>query len=460
MKMFRNITAAVFALCLIPAGMALASGMNFSLPEVKKAETGSGVKLFYIKDELPKTVIYVSVGYGRIYENSQNAGTGDILAGTLKHSGSKKYPGQKLYSVLENIGGEISISSGWENTYISIEVLSKYTDLAYDILKDLLQNPLLSEESLAFSKKSMKDKLKRNLDDPEYRAFLKVREIIYGGSGYGAVMTDRSIEDVKVENLKSVWKRYFVSGNMNIAVSSSEGFESVEKGISSATEKVPSGPRTYYTVDNKNIKENIERSRGKIYLIPMKLKQATIVKGTVAPDNRYEGRYALDVMNYILGGGSFTSRLMSEVRVKRGYAYSVFSLVRNRYKTGIFLSFAQTRNSNVGDVLKLFDDIFRDMYTAGVSDSEVKRAVDSIKNSYVFSFVKTSQIVSNFLELEYNGFDETYFNRYLKGISEVSGGNVAEECRKLLSGGTITVIAGDESLKAELSKLGDVVVVK
>jgi len=458
-----NIRAIILSLSMVlfSGTLPLFSGeLNFDIPEVKKHSTGNGVKLFYIKDDLPKTTIYVSVGYGRIYENSKTAGLGDILANVLKRGGSQKYPGRKMAEVLENIGGEISISSGWERSYISLKVLSRYTDLACDVLKDLLENPRLNSKSLEFTKNMMKERLRRNMDSPDYRAFLKTREIIYGGDGYGAVLTESLIDKVTINDLEKVMKKYFVSGNVNVAVSSYEDFSIIKKRLEIIASVLPAGKRIYYSADRSAALENIKNSRGKVFLVPMKLKQATIVKGTVAPDNRYEGKYALDVMNYILGGGSFTSRLMTEVRVKRGFAYSVFSLVRNRYKTGIFLSFAQTRNSNVGNVLSLFDSIFRGMYETTVSEGELNAARGSILNSFIFKFTRTSQVVANFLDLEYNGLDESYYNDYLQGIRKVRPADITGESRKLLQNGTVTVVVGDISLKDKLKKYGEVVIVK
>ncbi len=455
---YKYLIAAV--LFLLSSSCLFAREMSFDIPRVEKFSTSNGVSGFYIKDDLPRTTIFLSIGYGRLYESSQRAGTGALLARVLEHGGSKKFPGLKLRRTLENVGGEISITSGWENTYISIEVLSKHSALAWEILKDVVENPLLDGKSIAFSKRMMKEELRHSLDKPDYRAFSKVREIIYGGEGYGAVTTAESIDGISVQDLKDLMNKYFVSGNMSLAIASMKGLQMVKRSSENALGGVERGSRIYYKWDNKLARENVKKNRGKIFLIPMKLKQATIVKGTLAPNNRYEGKYTLDIMNYILGGGSFTSRLMQEIRVKRGLAYSVFSLVRKRYGTGIFLSFAQTRNSAVGTVLSLFDEAFKKIYTGVVSPNELKEAVNSIKNSYVFKFSRTSQVVANFLNLHYYGFHESYFNDYLRGITSVKESDIEKEARKLLQGGTITVVVGDESLKKQLGKYGRVVVLK
>lgn len=448
-------------LCMLSAGpVALAGELDFDMPEVKKFKTMGGVKSFYIKDELPRTTIFVTVGYGRLYENSSNAGTGELLARMIKTGGTKNYPGNRLFSTLEEIGGEIAVYSGWENMVISIKVLTRHADLAFSVLKEILEKPRLNQDDFRNSKKYLRGKIKRDMDNPEIRAFTKAREIIFAGAGYGSVLSKDSLEKMSLEQVRSVWSKHVVSGNINIAVSSSMEAGSVKKKIERAVSNVPRGKRIYYSTDMKKANANVSKNSGRVYLIPMKLKQATIVKGAVAPAINYDGRYALKVMNYILGGGSFTSRLMSEIRIKRGLSYSVGSVIRNRYRTGVFLSYAQTRNKNAVKVLKIFDQTFKDIYTEKIAPEELNSAISSISNSFLFRFTKTGQIVSNFLDLEYNGFDESYYNRYLSMIKEVDPEAVRRESEKIFQKGTVTVVVGDRSLSKELSKYAEVVIVE
>jgi len=163
-------------------------------------------------------------------------------------------------------------------------------------------------------------------------------------------------------------------------------------------------------------------------------------------------------MNYILGGGSFNSRLMNEIRVKRGLAYSVFSLVRNRYKTGVFMSFVQTRNEEVSNVLSLMNEnIFR-MAATEVSEEELSWAQKSVINSYVFNFAKTSDILDNYLQIEFNHLDSGYYRDYLKNISKVTPADIKRESALLFRQGIVTVVVGSRSLESELKKHGKVII--
>lgn len=429
-----------------------------ALPEVKKHTLNNGVNLLYLKDDLPVTVIYASISFGKLYENSGNAGITEVLCKTLTIAGTESYPGNSLNQKLESVGGEINISAGWETIGIEIKVLSKYNNLAFDILGDLLKNPVFEGADVNSAKQLVMEKIKRDMDEPEETGVLKLREIIFGGSGYGTVPTEKSIGNIDSGSLKLLWNKSATGGNVTIAVSSSENESEIISLAEKKLSEIVKGKKEYYTIDREKILSDIKSSSGIIYLIPRELEQATIYIGTCAPEIKYNGNYALYLMNYILGGGSFNSRLMNEIRVRRGMAYSVYSLVRNRRSAGIFISFVQTRNESAGEVLSLMHENIKKMYNEPVSREELAWAKESVKNSYVFRFNDIDDLLGNFLEIDYNDLDAGYFRDYLANINGVTAGQIVDESRKMFEQGLITVVVGNRNLEKVLSSHGKVVI--
>lgn len=442
------------------AGQLKTAGPGFlsGLPEVKKHKMINDVNILYLKNDLPVTVVYASVSFGKMYENSSTAGIADVLNKTLTIAGTASYPGNTLNEKLESVGGEIHISAGWETIGIEIKVLSKYSSLAFSILGDILKNPVFEDKSINSAKQLVIEKIRRDLDEPEEAGVLQLREKIFGGSGYGAVPTEKTIGAVDSGSLKSLWRKFATGGNITVAVSSSDN----EKEIIALAEKelsdVAKGTKEYYSIDKNKILSDLKSAGGIIYLVPVELEQATIYTGTLAPDIRYKGDYALYLMNYILGGGSFNSRLMNEIRVKRGLAYSVYSLVRNRRSAGVFISFAQTKNESVGEVLSLINENIKKMYNERLSKEEIEWAKESVKNSYVFRFNNIDDLLGNFLDIEYNDLDSGYYLKYLDNINSVTPEEIAEESKKMFGQGLVTVIVGSRKLEKQLSSIGKVVI--
>ncbi len=429
-----------------------------SLPEVKKHKMKNDINLLYLEDDLPVTVIYASISFGKMYETAVNAGIADVLSRTISIAGTVSYPGNSMYQRLESIGGEINISAGWETIGIEIKVLSKYSGLAFNILGDILKNPVFDEAGTASAKKLVLEKVKRDKDKPDETGVLKLREIIFGGSGYGAVPTEKSIGTIDPLSLKTVWNRYAKGENITVAVSSSESEKEVRILAEKEFSLVAKGEKEFYTIDRDKILSNLKSVSGNIYLIPAELEQATIYTGTLAPEIKYNGNYSLYMMNYILGGGSFSSRLMNEIRVKRGLAYSVYSLVRNRKNTGVFISFVQTRNESAAEALSLIYDNIKLISEKPVTEEELQWAKESVKNSYVFRFSTINDLLGNFLEREYNDLDSDYFKNYLDNINRVTADDIVTEGGKMFSQGLVTVVVGNRKLEKDFSRFGKVII--
>ncbi|MCL1865387.1 MAG: insulinase family protein [Spirochaetes bacterium] len=429
-----------------------------SLPKIKKYKMKNDLDILYIKDELPVTVIYASISFGKMYEDSGNAGIAETLTTTISISGTDSFRGNTLYQKIESIGGTIRINAGLETIGIEIKVLSKYGDLAFNILADILKNPIFEDDGLSSAKRLVLSKIMRSMDEPDEIGVLKLREIIFCGSGYGASPSAKSIEGTNPDSLKQIWKRFATGRNISVAVSSSMDENSIVSLAEKELSGIERGNKETYSVDKDKVINSIKSSAGKIYLIPMELEQATIYTGTLAPAVKYDGNYALYAMNYILGGGSFNSRLMNDIRVKRGLAYSVFSLVKNRRNTGVFIGFVQTRNESVPEVLSLINSNITKMRSEPVDADELQWAKESIKNSYIFKFETIEDILGNYLDLEYNELSGDYYENYLTNINNVTVSKITDESKKLFNHGLVTVVVGNINLKKELSSLGEVVV--
>ena len=431
------------------------TGTDFlsSLPEVKKHKLKNDLSILYIKNELPVTVISASVAFGKIYEDSSNAGIAETLA-------DAKTADNQINQKLAAIGGILSIKAGWETIDIELKVLSKHTDLAFYILGSILKTSAFKDEGVESAKKLVLTKTMRGMDRPEEVGALRLREIIFCGVGYGAVPSAKSIEAISPKSLRQIWNKFATGRNITVAVSSSMDENMIVSLAEKELSDIDKGNKETYAVNRDKIIDSLKSSAGKIYLIPMELEQATVYTGTLAPAINYDGNYALYTMNYILGGGSFNSRLMNDIRVKRGLAYSVYSLIRNRRNTGVFMGFVQTRNESVVEALSLINSNIAKMCNEPVSSDELEWAKESIKNSYIFRFDTTQDILSNYLDLEYNELNSDYYENYLRHINNVTGPKITAESKKLFNHGLVTVVAGNISLKEELSTLGEVIVLK
>ncbi len=428
------------------------------LPRIHSFNASGGLVVYYVKDELPKTTVIAMARFGRLYETRENAGISDLLAKAMSVGGSRKYPGQLLHDRIDSLGGRLAISGSWEDTVITVKVLDRFSDEAFDIIADLLVNPALDDASIETARALVIDDIKRRDDDPADAAFVKLRELVFGGTGYGARPSEKSVRSITAADIRAAHARYFVSGNIMAGVTSRADIEAVQKSASRAFAAVRPGKPIDYPVDDAWVRSVIAGAKGKVYLFPKEIPQATIVIGTLAPPVRDRSSYSLALMNYILGGGSFNSRLMDSIRVKRGLAYAVQSIVRQRRDTGMFIAFAQTENKSAGEVLRLLRENIETMAQMPPSREELEWARNSIAASYIFNFDTPANVVEGALYIRLNKLDDRYYDEYIERLSAVKLSDLPAATSKMLEGGTVVLVVGSTSLVPDLKKYGEVVV--
>jgi len=433
---------------------------SIALPSAESFTLDNGLKFFVVKDDLPKLNLIVSVGLGKLYEDQATAGVSDLLCQTVSLAGSKNYPGSVLYDQIEKLGGKFSINSSYERIQISFSILDKHLVQVFSIVKDLLENPLFPEKELATAKNLIIESLKREKDNPSYLAIKEIKKNIFLGKGYGAIPTEKLINSYDQKLLLSFWHRHFKAKNMLVGISSSHSIKSIQKKSRHFFASLNSGSPVDYFCDKKDLLKNITTNNDKIYFIPKNIPQATIIFGTVGPVLGEANNHPLTVMNYILGDGSFNSRLVKEIRVKRGLAYVVQSILRFRKKIGLFLALTMTSNEKVKVALPLLLDNIKQVELQGITHEELLWAQDSISNSFIFRFDSISNIIANALFLDYNHLPPDYYNDYIVKINEVTEKKVLEESQKLFKDGFIKVVLGRPSLQAELQKFGQVVLIE
>jgi predicted Zn-dependent peptidase len=173
--------------------------------------------------------------------------------------------------------------------------------------------------------------------------------------------------------------------------------------------------------------------------------QSVIRMGHIGIDKNNPDLYAIRVMDYILGGG-FTSRLTLEIRTNQGLAYNVDSRfdVGRRF-LGTFIAETETKSGTTVKAINLMRDIIAGMTKGPVSDQELQLAKDSIVNSFIFGFTRTSDVVNQRARLEYYGYPADYLDRYRDNIAKVSKDDILRVARKYLHPeALILMVVGDE----------------
>lgn len=150
-------------------------------------------------------------------------------------------------------------------------------------------------------------------------------------------------------------------------------------------------------------------------------------------------------MNYILGGGTFSARLMRELRSNRGLTYGIYGGVYTGKDRGLFRISSQLKADKFVEALDLVKGIIKDLQQSPVSDEEIKEAKNSTVNSFVFRFEGKRQALMQYMSLKLQGYPDNYLDTYIDNIRKVTKEDVQIVAKKYLDPEKmIVLVVGDE----------------
>jgi zinc protease len=205
------------------------------------------------------------------------------------------------------------------------------------------------------------------------------------------------------------------------------------------------------------------KSKAGVYLIKKDVTQSVVRMGHLGVDKNNPDIYALRVMNFILGGGGFESKLMTEIRTRQGLAYNVDSdySIGRRFP-GTFTAETETKAESTVRTIGLMKAIIAGMTATPVTEKEISQAKDSMINAFIFGFTSSASVANQRAMLEYYGYPEGYLENFRANIAKVTRDDVLRVARKYLHTGAMQlVVVGNQSkFDKPLSVFGEVSEIK
>jgi zinc protease len=433
--------------------------LKWSVPEVGKEVQrevlDNGIILYMMQDHrLPLINVSVMIHCGDVYSPLDRMAVPEITGDVMRAGGTTHIDADSLNALLEMIGGRLETAVNYESGDASLDILSKDTELGISLLADVLRNPAFPEDKIELVKSQMKTNIKRRNDSPGGIVSREFNHIIYGDHPEGRILEWAYVEPVTRQDLINYHDKYFAPNNIMMGITGD--FDPVE--IKNLLNKY-FGDWQKKDVDLPSIPAVVDTPKPGVYMIYKDVNQASIRFGELGIDRDNPDRFAVSVMNYILGGGSFTSRMTSKVRSDEGLSYSVGT----RYETdtrdlGVWYAFCQTKLSTTYKAMRLMLDEVERIRQGLVTDEELKSAKDSYINRYVFNFTTPDRIVDRLMELEFEGRPSNELQTYIENVRKVTKEDVLRVAQKYLIPENITyvVVGNPEKFDKPLDEFGKV----
>lgn len=433
---------------IIIAGLLLlANQMTVAAPKIENWVTESGLRVYYVHvPELPMLDLRLTFAAGSAYD-SDKAGISSMTISML-NKGAAGLNADQIAEAFESVGANFSSGSAHDMAWISLRTLTlgEQMQTALQNWQKVIEKPTFPEADFERLKKQALVGLQAEKQSPGAIASKVFYKNLYGDHPYAQPQsgTEKSISDLKTDDLKAFYKRYFVNKNGQLALVGSidkKQAEKIAKQISRAllTEGRGEGKPAESIPEVKPLQES------KVVRIPFPSTQAHVMIGQPGDKRGDKDYFSLYLGNHGLGGSGFTSRLMKEVRVKRGLSYSVYSYFIPMQENGPFMLGLQTKLSQTDEAIKVARDVLETFQKDGPSEEDLAASKLNITGGFPLRTASNNDIMGYIAMIGFYNLPLDYLETFTKTVNSVTREQVVDAFkRRIDTDKMLTVIVGGE----------------
>ncbi len=390
---------------------------------------------------LPIVMITMIVKSGQTHEPSDKAGLANLTA-ELLDEGTKTRTSKEISEAIDFIGASLNATAGNDYITLSLSVLKKDLDKGFEIFTDIVLNPTFPQHEIDRKKQLIKGSLKQREEDPSFLAEKAFIKEVFGEHPYSRLVegSEETIDKISRDDILRFHSENFIPNNSILSIAG----DITQEELIILLEKYIGEWKKIELPERKHLKLEINKNK-KIVKIDKDIKQANIILGNIGISRDNPDYYAVSVMNYILGGGGFASRLMNSIRDEKGLAYDVRSYFAAYKEAGYFQSELQTKNETANVAI---DEIIRQitkMRTEKVSEKELSEAKSCLTGSFPRRLDTTRKISDFLATVEFFNLGLDYDKKYIDYINSVTEENVLRVAQKYLTPENyILIIVGNQ----------------
>jgi zinc protease len=411
-------------------------------PPVDRKVLPNGIRLLVIRQpHLPMVVVNALVDGGSRFDPQGKEGLAS-LTGSLLTEGTEKRTAEAIHDSIDFLGAKLSSGAADDYSSVALTVLKKDLTQGFDLFADVLLHPKFAKDEFARKRDEALAELEAEEQSPGALAERAFRKTLFRSGPYRAEPGGfkESVSKLTVGDVKAFYQATY-QPQRTILVAS--GDVTIDE-MTAITQKTLGNWKPL--VAETRPPESMLSTAGGEHRIERELSQANVVwghRGTTRDDPDW---YAIQVMNYILGGGGFSSRMMNSIRIEAGLVYSVFSYFVPGKLPGSFQVVLQTKSASTAEALRRVREEIERIRAQPVSDEELASAKTYLTGSFPLRFDSNTGMVSFFSQVEFYGLGLDYPDRYESIINSVTKNDVLRVAQKYLHPeDAIVVVVGKQS---------------
>lgn len=420
---------------------------SFTVPAHETYTLPTGMQVTLVPyGNLPKVTFSLAVRTGNLNEPADMPGLAD-LAGKLMEEGTTSRSAKQVAEEAANMGGAVGISVGADESDVTIDVLSEFGPKAAALIADVAQHPLFPESELPRLKNDALRQLAVAKSVPQNMALERFRKILYGDHPYGTVFTTQeSIQKTNVEGIKKYYQENFGAARAHLYVAGRFDAAAIKKAIADNFGGWAKGgaPATNVPkVKAEHVLDVTDRPGAP---------QSTLYVGLAVPNATSPDNISLLVTNALLGG-SFGSRITSNIREQKGYTYSPSSQISRRFQDAYWVEVADVTTQFTGPSLKeIFGEVER-LQKEPPGDAELKGIETYLSGIFVIQNSSRGALIGQLRYVDLQGLGDEYLKTYVQKVNAVTPAEVQRITKEYIKPEEMTiVVVGDKAKISEQLK--------
>jgi len=430
--------------------------IEFKSPKVDTLAFANGLHGYLIEDhEIP--IVNIVIKFRTTFPDQAKTGLNEIAGWAIRNGGSAAYSQDTLNDQLEFVGASIESYGGPYVGQISANFLTKDTDTVLAMLADIIKHPAFALDAIELKKKTTVEEIRRKADEPDNLGRREFAKLVYKNHPAGREATVKSVLGITRDDAADFHARYVRPDNAVIGISGDitrdEALARIEAflGDWQPGGAVPAVPEMDFEVVPT------------VNYIYKDLNQAYIWVGHMSMNAANPDLPVAEIMNYILGSGSFSSWIIKRVRSDEGLAYDAGSRFgASPWGYGLFTASCQTRSDAAMRALGIVIEQIEKMRTEGPGEGEVKTARDAFMNAQVFDYESSSRLIDQLVWYDIVGLPLDTLDREFRAYQAAALDDINRVARQYLhpEGLTILVVGNQDLFERPLSDFGKVNVIE
>lgn len=437
--MIRRIAA--FAFILFMAAPALAQPPKDRFLDIQEITSPGGIKAWLVEDHnVPViSVQFAFAGAGAARDPDGKSGLAQLLSNTLDE-GAGDLDSQSFQKALSDSSIDLHFNSSRDDFYGSLKTLTRHKDSAFNLLRLALTAPRFDADPVERMRQANIARIRTSVSDPDWMAARLLNDAAYDGHVYarnsgGSIS---SLETLTADDLRNFAKTQLTRGNLLVAVAGDIRKEELGAILDSVFGELPATP------PQQPIPDTPIRNPGAVILFKKDIPQTMIQMAQGGIGRNDPDWITAQVMNFILGSSGFGSRLMEEIREKRGLTYGVYTGFSPLDHAPTMTLQTSTKNEKAKEVIGLIHAEWARMRESDVTDAELKDAKSYLIGAMPLSLTSTDNIAGMILSLMLDDMPSTYLDTVDQKISAVTAADVRRVAQKILTPDRlVTVVVGN-----------------